>query len=149
MPANLPHLSIEIVQLLDCQELFSLRLVCRDVYNKSLRIFDKLFDVVKTDLTAQSLQKLSNTSESAHLAPHVKNLRFRGDQEGTLGRGFEWNRYSSGSLVDPLDGAAGMLRGLLRDKLINCRFSHIDNYDETGMPRERAWLTRGDVVSIV
>ena len=123
--------------------------MCRDLYKKSLRIFAKLFDVVKTDLTAQSLQKLSNISESAHLASHVKNLRFRGDQEGTLGRGFEWNRYSSGSLVVPLDGAAGMLRGLLRDKLVNCRSFHIDNYDETGMPRERAWLTPGDVVSIV
>ena len=88
MPANLPQLSIEIVQLLasnlDCQEPFSLRLVCRDLY-KSLRTFAKLFDLLKTDLTAQSLQKLSNISESAHLAPHVKNLRFRGDRKALWG----------------------------------------------------------------
>lgn len=91
MPANLSQLSIEIVQLLasnlDCQELFSLRLVCRDLYKKSLRAFSKLFDLVKMDLTAKSLQKLSNISESAHLAPQVKNLRFRGDQIGTFGVG--------------------------------------------------------------
>lgn len=104
---------------------------------------------MKTDLTAQSLQKLLNISESAHLTPHVKNLRFRGDQEGILGWGFEWNRYCSGGLMDPFDGAAGMLRDLSRIKLVNCRSFHIDNYDENGMPSERAWLTPGNVVSIV
>ena len=123
--------------------------MCRDLYKKSLRTSAKLFDLVKTDLTAQSLQKLSNISESTHLTPHVKNLRFRGDQEGTLGQGFEWNRYTSGGLLDPLDGAAGMLRDLLREKLVNCRSFHINSYDENGMPSERAWITPGDVVSIV
>ena len=66
-----------------------------------------------------------------------------------MGREFEWSRYSSGGLMDPLDGAAGMHRDLSRGKLVNCRSFHIDNYDENGMPSERAWLTPGDVVSIV
>ena len=51
--------------------------------------------------------------------------------------------------MDPLDGAAGMFRDLLRDKLVNCRSFHIANSDEKGMLSERAWLTPGDVVSIV
>ena len=51
--------------------------------------------------------------------------------------------------MNPLDGAAGMLRDILRDKLVNCCSFYIDNYDENGMLSDCAWLTSGDVVSIV
>ena len=80
MPANLPQLSIEIVQLLasnlDCQELFSLRLVCRDLYKKSLRTFAELFDLVKTDLTAQSLQSYQTSPNQRILRPMLKICAF-------------------------------------------------------------------------
>ena len=153
MHANLQMLSTEIVENvarnLQRPELCSLRLVCRDLYMKSLGIFARLHNAIKTDLSAQSLQKLVEMSESAHLAPHVRVLHFRADKEGYLGRGFEWCRNTSGGLMDPPAGASSMLQDILRNKLINCRSFQIDNYDEIGMQSESAWLTPGDVVSIV
>ena len=153
MHANLQVLSTEIVEIvaenLQRPELCSLRLVCRDLYKKSLGIFARLHNAIKTDLSAQSLQKLVEMSDSAYLAPHIRVLHFRADKEGALGRGFEWSRNTSGGLMDPSAGASSMLQDILRNKLVNCRLFQIDNYDEIGMQRVSAWLTPGDVVSIV
>ena len=153
MHANLQVLSTEVVEIvarnLQRPELCSLRLVCRDLYRKSLGIFARLHNAVKTDLSAQSLQKLVEMSNSAYIASYIRTLHFRADKEGYLGRGFEWSRNTSGGLKDPLAGASRMLQDILRNKLINCRSFQIDNYDEVGMPKQSAWLTPGDVVSIV
>ena len=153
MHANLQSLSTEVVEIiagnLQRPELCSLRLVCRDLYKRSLRTFVHLLNTIKTDLSAQSLQKLVEMSNSAHLAPHIRTLHFRADKKGYLGRGFEWSRNTSGGLMDPPAGAFSMLQDILRTKLINCRSFQVDNYDEIGMQKESAWLTPGDVVSIV
>ena len=153
MCANLQSLSVEIIQLLarnlQRPELCSLRLVCRSLHEKSLRVFIKLLDVVKTDLSAESLQKLAGIANSDHLAPHLHTLRFCSDQEGHLGRGFEWNRDTSGGLADPLPDAYFMLHDILKNQLVNCRSFHINNYDEVDLSKENFWLTPGDVVSII
>ena len=153
MYANLQALSVEIIELLardlQCPDLCSLRLVSRNLYKKSLRVFTKLLDVVKTDLSAQSLKRLADIANSDHLAPHVHTLRFWPDQEGALGRGFEWSRNTAGGLADPLADAYFMLQDILRNQLVNCRSFYIKNYDEVGMSKENSWLTPGDVVSII
>ena len=153
MHANLQFLPIEVVEIvasnLQRPELCSLRLVCRDLYKKSLGAFARLHNAVKTDLSAQSLQKLVEMSNSAYLAPYIRTLHFRADKEGYLGRGFEWSRNTSGGLMDPLTGASSMLQDILRTILMNCRSFQIHNNDEIGMPKQSAWLTPDDVVSIV
>ena len=159
MHANLQTLSTEIVENvaknLQRPDLCCLRLVCKDLYNKSIWTFAQLLSLIKTDLSPQSLQKLVAMSNSVHLAPHIRTLEFRPDEEGYLGRGFEWNRHRSGSLVDPLAGAFGMLQDILRNKFINCRSFQIDSYhlksaydhEYVVRPKDNFWLTPGDVVS--
>ena len=153
MHANLRLLPVEIVQHLashlERPELYCLRLVCRDLYKKSLTIFVKLLECVKTDLSSQSLQKLLKLSSSTHLATHVNTLSFQADSEGALGRGFNWSRDTSGGLVDPFAGASGTLREILCNRLISCRSFRIDNYDESDMPKKSSWLTPGDMVFII
>lgn len=153
MHATLQNLPTEIVQMvagdLKRSELCSLRLACRDLYKKSLVAFTRLFSFVRTDLSAQSLQKLVEMSDSEHLAPHIHTLHFHPDEEALLGRGLEWSRDTSGGLMDPLAGAWGILQDILKNKITNCRSFHIEHYDEIGMHTESPWLTPGDVVSIV
>lgn len=145
MCANLQSLSVEIVQLLACNlqrpELCSLRLVCRSLHEKSWKVFTKLLNVVKTDLSAQSLEKLPGIANSDHLAPHLHTLRFSSDQEGALGRGFKWSRNTSGGLADPLADAYFMLQEILKNQLVNCRSFYINNYDEVGTWKENSRLT--------
>ena len=153
MCANLQSLSVEIIQLLarslQRPELCSLRSVSRTLHKKSLSVFIKLLDVVKTDLSARSLKKLAGIANSDHLAPHLHTLRFWSDQEGALGRGFEWSRNASGGLDDPLADAYFVLQDILKNQLVNCRSFYINNYDEVSMSKENSWLTPGDVVSII
>ena len=153
MQPNLQILSTEIVEIvagyLRPLELCSLRLVCRDLYKKSLGIFAQLSNTIKTDLSAPSLQKLVAISNSADLAPHIRTLHIQTDNEGYLGRGFEWSRNTSGGLMDPLPGASSMLQEMLKNKFINCRSFRIDIYDDVCMQKKSAWVTPGDVVSIV
>ena len=161
MHANLQTLSTEIVENvaknLQRPELFSLRLVCKDLYNKSIWTFAQLLSVIKTDLSAQSLEKLVAMSDSVHLAPHIRTLQVPAAKEGYLGRGFEWIRNPSGCLVDPLAGAFSILQDILTNKFINCRSFQIDSYhfksngdDEYAVPPKwSSWLTPSDVVSVV
>ena len=153
MQSTLQILSTEIVEIvagnLQPLELYSLRLVCRDLYKKSLGIFARLLNTIKTDLSAPSLQKLVAISNSAHLAPHIRNLHIRADKEGYRGRGFEWSRNTSRGLMDPLPGVSSMLQEILINKLINCRSFRIDIYDDVCMQKKSARVTPGDVLSIV
>ena len=160
MSTNLQTLPTEIVQIiakhLSHPELYSLRLVCKDLYKKSTWNFAQLFHVIKTDLSAQSLQKIVGISESVDLAPHVHTLHFRADEYGYLGFGIRWGRNSFGVLMYLQAGPFGVLQNMLRDKLINCRSFHIDSCsvecayeNKHSVQKSSPWLTPGDVVFIV
>ena len=156
MHASLQNFPTEIFQMiaenLERPELYSLRLACRDLYKKSLVPFARLFSTIKTDLSAQSLQKLEEISDLAHIAPHIHTLHFHPEEdERLLGRGFEWSRDTRGGLMDPLAGASGVLQDILKNKIINCRSFHIEYWDcyELGSYEDSLWLTPSDVVFIV
>ena len=153
MQANLPLVPTEIVEIiardLQRRELCSFRLVCRDLYLKSLWIFAQRHSTVKTDLSAQSVQKLVEMSNSAYLAPRIRTFHIQADEEGYLGRGFEWRRNTSGGFLDPLPGATGMLRDILKNKFVNCRSFQIDSYGRISKQKESGWLKPADVIALM
>ena len=152
MSLKCPTLPIEIVQLIastfEPVDLFSIRLVCRELYRKTLHHFiHTYFATIRTDLTPKSLQRLQNISDTAHLAQHVEVLHIA-NIDGTLGRGFQWHRHPSGLLAVPLVGA-DLLRNILVTKLVKCRSFLIDSYDEVQQRDETEFLIPGDAIGIV
>ncbi len=152
MSSKLPTLAVEIVQLLastlEPTDLFSVRLVCRELNEKILHYFIlTYFATARTDLTPKSLQRLQNISESKHLAQHVEALHIK-NVDGTLGRGFQWHRHPSGCLAAPLVGA-DLLQDILANKLVKCRSFQIDGYDEVQQRDETEFLIPGDAVGIL
>ena len=153
MSPKLPTLAIEIVEiitvLIDAADLRSLRLVCRELNDKTLRDFGLTnFATVQTDLSRKSLQRLQDISESEHLAVRVQYLHIKRKHDGKLGRGFDWHRHTSGCLADGPNGA-NLLQDILSQKLLKCRSFHIHSYDEYQPPHETDCLIPSDAVGII
>ena len=152
MPVRFPGLAVEIIELLTCTleptDVLSVRLVCRELYRKTLQHFSRtFFTTVSTDLTPQSLQRLQNVSNSTHLAHSVKLLHIIHDR-GNLGQGFQWHRHSSGHLIAPLPGV-DLLQDILVHNLLNCRSFHIDGYDEVQQDASTDSIIPGDAIGII
>lgn len=128
MAVTLPTLPVEVVELiahaLEPNGLFSLRLVCRALLQKTLHSYGTLFATMQTDLSYESLQKLRAVSEDAQLKPRVQTLLIEKGEDDTFGRGFQWPRHSSGHTEAPLPGLE-KLQDILVHKLPNCRSFHI------------------------
>ena len=133
MTSHLPNLSTEIVQLitdtLESSDLFSLRLVCRAINQKTLYTFGrKCFTTLRTNLTTKSLQRLQHISKNDHLARHVETLRIVFDHFilRMTPNPSQWNtRRSEGR-----DSEANLLRNILANKFVNCRSFYIDTWNE-------------------
>lgn len=151
MLSSLEILAVEVVEIianaLNPTDILSVRLVCQDLNRKIQHHFSfAYFATVRADLTPKSLQRLQNISESGRLAQDVEGLHIV-NVEGAFGRGFQWNRGPSGSLVAPLVGA-NLLRDILV-KLVKCRSFHVDSYDEYQERDDTGFLIPGDVVGMV
>ena len=128
MKPTLPTLATELVELiawwLKPADLCSLQLVCKNLHQKSIRVFGTCFTTIRTDLSQESLQKLQEISEDDNLRLYVQELFIQGNKRAQLGQGFQWHRHSSGYLEAPLPGFE-KLQHLLAHNLPNCRSFHI------------------------
>ena len=152
MPTTFPSLAVEMVELLasflERTDLSSLRLVCQELYRKTLQHFSRKFlATVKTDLTPQSLQKLHDISRSDHLAHNVKLLHIV-NNGCDLGRGFQWDRHASGRLNVPVAGV-DLLQSILVRNLVNCRSFYVDGFDEVEGEQSTEFLLPGDAIGII
>ena len=151
MAGYLPELTTEIVQLiadtLEPADLCSLRLVCREISNKTLHTFGQTcFANLGTNLTSESLQRLQNISEVDHLARHVHNLRIQ-----CLGDRFNPRQSSEDQSVD-LDeesiAEAELLENILVNRFVNCRSFEIES-DYDIYPMDIYEEKSSDAVSII
>ncbi len=123
----LPTLATELVEIvshyLERTDLFSLRLVCKALYEKSLCTFGAQLTTIRTDLSQASLQRLQALS-THDLRLCVKRLLIEPREHEKLGQGFQWHRCSSGHL-DVLSPGPQALGHLVAHNLPNCRSLHI------------------------
>ena len=150
MKPTLPKLATELVELIACwlgpADLCSLRLVCNDLRQKSIRSFGASFATIRTDLSRKSLQKLQVISEDDNLRLHVQTLVILQCKGEKLGQDFLWHRHSSGYLEAPLPGLE-KLQYLLAHNLPNCRSFHI--YKPGGVKTDYDAITTSDVVALI
>ena len=115
-----------IIRFLDDKhDLFSVRLVCRQLHQKSLGTFATTwFHTVESDLSPLSLRRLENIARHEQLRVFVQKLRIgncgKAPQERPLGQGGHWARTNSGCL-DSSSPIAVALRDWLVTRLIHCR----------------------------
>ena len=151
MASKLCALAVELVEHiaspLEPADLFSLRLVCKELNEKTFQCFGHTcFTIIRTDLSRKSLQKLEALSEHEQLRHHARALLIMGPND--IGRGFPWDRHRSGHLLAPLPGVQ-MLRDILFCKLVNCRSFHIYRDHEAEDFYMSDCLTPSDVVAII
>lgn len=73
--STLPTEIVEAVAFsLECNDLLLLRLVCRQLWQKTLHPFGKLFETLRTDLSSASLQKLESVSKITPIRQNVQTL---------------------------------------------------------------------------
>ena len=142
----LPTLATELVEIvshyLERTDLFSLRLVCKALYEKSLCTFKALLTTIRTDLSKPSLQRLQALS-THDLRLCVKRLLIEPSEHGKLGQGVQWHRHCSGHL-DVLSPGPQKLGHLLAHNLPNCRSLHIRSPGGTEVESDA--LTHSDAV---
>ena len=151
MNPTLPTLATELVELIACwlepADLCPLRLVCKNLHQKSICLFGACFTTVRTDLSQKSLQKLQEISENDNLRLHVQELLIKGNKPEELGQGFQWHRHSSGYLEAPMPGFE-KLQYLLTHNLPNCRSFHIWG-PGCGPKDEFDAFTPNDVIALI
>ena len=150
MALTLPTLPIEVVELIaqafEPLNLCSLRLVCKQLHQKTLHPFVTSFTTIRTDLSRKSLQKLQALSENTQLQQHVRTLLIRKVEDHTFGRGFEWHPHSSGHTEAPLPGLE-KLQAILVHNLPNCNSFHVRSLG--GSDDESDDLTASDVIAMI
>lgn len=151
MAPKLNILAIELIEKIASElepvDLFSLRLVCKELNKKTLHAFGRsCLATIQTDLSRKSLQRLGELSEHEQLKHYVRTLLIKGPND--IGREFLWNRHPSGYLVPPLP-AVQILRDILLNNLVNCRSFHIYRDHEEEDVYESDCLTPSDVVGII
>jgi len=152
MTPKLCTLAVELIEhiasALEPADLFSLRLVCKGLNEKTLHYFARTYlTTVRTDLSHKSLQELKELSAHEQLRHHVRILLIK-EGPNDFGRGFWWNRHPSGHLLGPSSGIQ-MLQDILLDNLMNCRAFHIYDTHAEEAPYESDWLTSSDAIAII
>ena len=146
---TLPKLATELVEMvslcLEPVDLLSLRLVCKELYRKSLCAFGTLLATIRTNLSRASLQRLQVLcTPELHL--YVKRLLIEPGEDGKLGQGLQWLRHSSDCL-DVLSPGPQTLQHLLAHDLPNCRALHIRS--PGGTEDESDALTHSDAIGLI
>ncbi|KAK2762335.1 hypothetical protein FQN54_001345 [Arachnomyces sp. PD_36] len=122
---------VEIVSAsLEPVDLCSLRFTCKMLYMKTMNLFGtRCLQTVRTDLSAESIQKLSQISKNGQLKDHIRCLSISGTREKPLGCGYSWRRLDSHPQLHLLDRqpCSQQLQGILL-ALTNCRSFEIRRY---------------------
>ena len=143
MSSTFPTLATEIIELittfLKLADLRSLRLVCHQLNRKTLTNFGRAaFATIQTDLSSDSLERIRRFSDSDHFARHVQCLQVNFSH---------WPRHDSGCLAGNSRGA-DLLRGLLSQRLQNCRSFLVYAYGESWDERTNRVLL-SDAVGLI
>lgn len=152
MPSKLCTLAVELIEhiaaALEPADLFSLRLVCKGLDERTLHYFARTYlTTVRTDLSHESLRELKELSAHKQLSHHIRSLLIR-EGPKDIGRGFWWNRHPSGHLLAPSSGTQ-MLQDILLNNLFNCRSFQISGPHGGTTPCASDWLTTSDAIAII
>ncbi|KAI9879848.1 MAG: hypothetical protein M1830_006871 [Pleopsidium flavum] len=152
MTSKLCTLAVELIEhiasVLEPLDLFSLRLVCKGLNEKTLHYFARTYlTTVQTDLSYKSLKELKELSAHEQLSHHIQTLLIK-EGLNDIGRGFLWNRHPSDHLLAPLSGIQ-MLQDILLNNLVNCRSFHIYGAHAEEDLYESDWLTSSDAIAII
>ena len=149
MGFTLPTLATELVELvshfLERTDLLSLRLVNKELHQKSFSAFHALFTTLRTDLSLTSLEKIQTICTHG-LNLYVKNLLLEASDDGKFGHSAQWSRHSLNRL-DMLSPGPQTLEHLLAHDLVNCRSFHVRI--PGGMEEESHAITPSDVVGLI
>ncbi|KAL9115807.1 MAG: hypothetical protein Q9227_000175 [Pyrenula ochraceoflavens] len=150
MTSMLTQLPVEIVEYiledLEVQSQFSLRLACRTLYQKTSWLFARSqFATLTSNLSRESILRLDEISRTEHLRYFTQTLviSYRG-----LGQGFTWPRQQNGRLHDLQQlPAMQKLQDILVHRLPRCRSFRICGAISDGPSEEQ--LRPMDAVNII
>ncbi|OJJ84596.1 F-box protein [Aspergillus glaucus CBS 516.65] len=152
---GLPHLPPELVEeissILDPTDLRAVRLTCNTLNTKTFSPFWRgALRTIKTDLSLTSLQRLSTISSDSQLRRYVQKLTIRAfDRDGrVLGKGFQWERHSSGHLINLHKQPAVQQFDRILCHLINCNSIQIET-TSTEHPEPLNAFTATDAIMII
>ena len=127
--STLPTEIVEAVAFsLECNDLLLLRLVCRQLWQKTLHPFGKLFETLRTDLSSASLQRLESVSKITPIRQNVQTLLLAKGNNCQFGQDFRWYQGPS-SHVEPPFPNFDRLQNMLLHSFSNCRSFRIINKD--------------------
>lgn len=149
LPSQLCALPTELVEHIAAElrppDLYSLRVTCKTLSQKTLHYFGFThLASIQTNLSPSSLQALDRLSRK-ELGRYVQTLVVRGP--GFIGRGFSWNRTSSGRLIFPHPCVQTLQEAIL--KLVNCRSFQIQQHHGHENSCELGQLTPSDTIAII
>lgn len=151
IPVSFPTLPVELIELIaefcDRDILLDLRLVCRELQEKTFHHFaHRFFSSIKTDLSSHSLRRINQLSKHVTLRPYVHNLAFMLQTE--MGAELIWPRHPWGPLSAPLKvDAVRTLRDDLIHNLKSCRSFFIFCRYPEGRPKI-TYVTITDAVAV-
>ena len=156
MASSFPNLPVEIIEAITDQlnptDLFSLRLSCKKINQKTLHRFGQAhFTTLRTDFTPDNLQRLLSISKNEQLRHFVRTLVIKAVKI-SLGLGFSWHRLEVGNrsaCVDTwLSPGVQLLRHILQG-LTRCNSFHIQNLVPMEVYYDSEYLSSGDAISII
>ena len=153
MASLLPNLPVEVIESitnnLNPTSLFSLRLSCKEINQKTLHHFGQAcFATLKTDLSHDDLQRLESISKSEQFRPFVQTLVIDTRFEG-IRRGFHCHRLEGGCVDIRLSSGVQLLQDILKG-MTKCKSFRIYSFFG-GMEDDPAmkYLLPSDVVGII
>ena len=156
MASSLPSLPVEVIEAitdkLNPRNLFSLRLSCKEINQKTLHRFGQAcFTTLRTDLTHDNLQRLQSVSKSAQFSHFVRTLVIKAGNS-FLGQGFYWDRLEAGvhsGCVDPwLSSGVQLLQDILKG-MTKCNSFHIHSLGGMEEYYGKDYLQPSDAVGII
>lgn len=156
MASSLSNLPVEVIEAisdrLNPTDLFSLRLSCKEINQKTLHRFGQAyFTTLRTDLTHDDLQRLLSISKNGQLRHFVRTLVIK-DGNNDLGRGFYWHRLEGGNCSGCVDAwlspGVQMFRDILKG-MTKCNSFHIHSVGGLEEHYETEYLLPSDAVGII
>ena len=145
--STLPTEIVEAVAFsLERNDLLLLRLVCRQLWQKTLHPLGKIFENLRTDLSSVSLQTLESLSKITPIRQNVQKLLIAKGGNRRFGQDFRWYQSPS-SHVEPPFPNFDRLQNLLLHSFSNCRSFLI--IDKDASEDETLQFLRTDAIAMV
>ncbi|KAL4942378.1 hypothetical protein BDV06DRAFT_222231 [Aspergillus oleicola] len=143
-----PELMDSIASYLSPSDLISLRSTNNYNYHSTTSQFaQQLLGTIKTDLSADSFQKLGAISRDVRYVPHIKALRFARKSPKNVGNGISWPRVEPFGQINLSISAVSSFVGVVQ-RLVNCQ-SFEFHQPQGPMRTHQNDLVIGDAVYIV